>query len=371
MALQSTANKLGVILFPASQGFPTDTTTTNTIATIDAVGESGTFIGRCYLTTGPGTSKTISTGKIYWLPAASTFANAGTTLRVGIQDVSATGVEDGTFDVYADLVGGVATITNSVMNTVTMTTGTKTITHGDLIAISFEMTARAGVDSVTIRGGRTSTSMLPYVTSDSGAGPVAAATTPLVTFEFDDGTFGWLGAHTFATIYGQPSSYANNSTPDEHALIFQVPFKCTCIGAMMNLSSIAVADDFDVHFYTTPLGTPAAAATYSHTSDFIGGAGGWLIADWAAQTLSPNVDYAIALRPTTTGGVSYFRAEFGTGNGNLRKVTPLGTNARLGTRTDQTGAFTEDLTIIPNFGIIIDQLSDDVSAGGGASAHTF
>lgn len=33
-----------------------------------------------------------------------TFANAGTNFRIGIQDVASTGLEDGTFDVYADLV---------------------------------------------------------------------------------------------------------------------------------------------------------------------------------------------------------------------------------------------------------------------------
>jgi len=43
--------------------------------------------------------------------------------------VASTGLEDGTFDVYADLVGGTDTITGSADQLTAMETGTKTITH--------------------------------------------------------------------------------------------------------------------------------------------------------------------------------------------------------------------------------------------------
>ena len=69
---------------------------------IAAAGRSIAVIGKLVLAAGTG-SKTISSagGKIYIGKIASrTFANAGSTLRIGIQDVTAgTGLEDGVFDV--------------------------------------------------------------------------------------------------------------------------------------------------------------------------------------------------------------------------------------------------------------------------------
>ena len=70
------------------------------------------------------------------------FSNGSTNLRIGLQDVTpATGFEDGTFDVYADLVGGTDTIAEDVILATPMESGTKTVTHGDLLAIAIEMTA--------------------------------------------------------------------------------------------------------------------------------------------------------------------------------------------------------------------------------------
>jgi hypothetical protein len=136
---------------------------------------------------------------------------------------------------------------------------------------------------------------------------------------------------------------------------------------LARLASVAAADDFEFILYTDPLGTPTAVTngTITQDSDLIGLAGSTYERNFpAALTLSANTLYALALRPTTTGALTYSRLTFGSGNADLRKAIPFGTSARLGTRSNQTGAFSEDTTIVPLFGLRATHF-DDAAGGGG------
>jgi hypothetical protein len=260
MAFQSFTNLQGVLLspWPTSPEFLTSLSST----TIDAAGESGAAVGRMLLSSGPGTSKTISSagGKVFFRAGAVTFANAGTTIRVGIQDVAATGLEDGTYDVRGDLVGGTDTITANAIKAVSMSTGSKSITHGDRVAVVIEAISRSGADSLVVNRSSTSSS-LPYSTIDSGAGPAKSASIPMISVECDDGTLGWFAAESFAWNSENATAFASNSTPDEHALIFEVPVTCSARGLMLRLGSVAATDDFEAILYSDPLGTPVAERT--------------------------------------------------------------------------------------------------------------
>lgn len=366
MALQSFANGWGAVLwpgpmYPVAEGNPTG-------STIDAVGESIAFVGRLHLPGGPGSSKTLSTGKIHYKSGVVTFANAGTTLKAGVQDVAATGLEDGTYDVSGTVTGGGGSPTSNNLNSITMATGTKTITHGDLIAVVIEMTARGGADSVVVQRNNNAGSM-PYCTTDTGAGPAKSSTTPIVTIEFDDGTMGWLGTSSFACLLETSAAVNTGTTPDEIALVFRLPIAATLAGTILDLASIAATDDFEVILYTDPLGTPVAARTVTVDADLIGLTAGFFEAMFATTlALAANTDYGIALRPTTANSLTYQSIAFG--NSNLRKPTTLGTNWCLATRSDQTGAFSQDTTRIPKIGIILSQFDDGASAGGTTIAGT-
>src|SRR5688500_19686033 len=79
------------------------------VAVIDAVGESLTIIGQLSIE-GNATGKVLSAaggGSFFYVAGTSVnIDNAGSTLRVGLQDVDlTTGLEDGVFDVYADVTG--------------------------------------------------------------------------------------------------------------------------------------------------------------------------------------------------------------------------------------------------------------------------
>lgn len=283
------------------------------------------------------------------------------------QDVGASGLEDGTYDVRGDLVGGTDTISASSVKGCTMSTGTKTVAWGDLIAIVCEFTARGGSDSVPIARG-SGVGYFPYITADTGSGPAIVSAAPFIQFKADDGTQGWLMNSTVAA-QAAPSSFASDSTPDEHAMIFRVPFKAQATGINMSVLSAGAADDFEAILYSDPLGTPVAERTISVDASFSGGGSIFDGAFSTAYTLSINTDYAIALRPTTVNGLTYCRLDFGSGNSALRASTMLGTNWYLATRSNQTGAFgSADTTIIPMFGVWLSQLSDDVSSGGGPAS---
>lgn len=367
MALQTLANGLGVLLSP-NHGLM-DYVRTMSSRTVDAAGESCTFIGRMFFAAGPGTSKTLSTGTIYFRTGAVTFANVGTTVQVGVQDVGATGLEDGVFDVSKTLTGGGGGITANAMQAIVMNSGTKTIAHGDLVAVSIEMTARGGVaDSVIVQTIAGASAGMPYLSVDTGSGPTKSAFLPNVTIAFDDGTIGWLGGASFACSLEQSGAFGSGSTPDEHGLIFQVPFKCALVGISFDISSFVATDDFDIVLYSDPTGTPSAVTngTISVDADLTVASTGILHFSFPASLpLLANTDYCIAIKPTTTNTIAYTRMNFGTSNGVLRKPTMLGTNWSLGTRTDATGAFAPDTTILPMFGLWIDQLSDDSGGIGG------
>ena len=68
--------------------------------TIDAAVEAVHYTGQVFLEAGSG-SKTISSagGKIHWRTSGTvTFANAGTTIRIGLQDVSTSASYAGGWD---------------------------------------------------------------------------------------------------------------------------------------------------------------------------------------------------------------------------------------------------------------------------------
>ena len=174
-------------------------TQTATSSIMNATGESVAFIGRIYIEGEPA-SNTISSagGAITFRAGTCTFANAGTNFRVGIQDVAATGLEDGTFDVYADFTGGGGGIASNTWYEKAMTNGSKTLNHLGIYAICFETTTIGGVDSITIAsyGSQNHTGAtinFPYRTADTGSGPTRSNAGPFgASIIFDDGTLGWI-----------------------------------------------------------------------------------------------------------------------------------------------------------------------------------
>lgn len=335
--------------------------------TMDAAGESVFMVG--YLFWADGSTHTVSSagGKLTAHCGAVTFNNGSTNLRVGIQDTSS-GLEDGTFDVLDDLTGGTDTITANALNTFSFSSGSKSIAHRALVAVGFEMTARGGADSVTVRSIANTGSAFPYTSQDTGSGPARNSALTEMVIEADDGTIGWLLGcpipFTDDTI-----TLSDTTTPDEVALIFQLPFPARVRDVVAYISPQS-GDTLDLKLYTDPLGTPSAQRTVtidpvvtvqsatlnplhaSFSSDY----------DLAAGTL-----YAFGIRAT---GSSFSLSRLTLADADHRAATLLGTHWRYGSRSDSSGAFTESTTMLPRLGLYLQALDDAVSEGGGGSGLT-
>jgi hypothetical protein len=294
-----------------------------------------------------GGSKTLSAaggGSIVWPCFSVTFADGSTTFRVGVQDVDlATGLEDGTFDVHGELTGGGGGIAVGLNNTA-MTSGTKTIANGDLIAIVMEMPARAGADDVRPAVMNSpllplgSGTLFPYGTTDSGSGPSKAATHPAVTIIFDDGTLGWVPgrAATHAWwITAADINFGSGSTPDEYAAVFALPYAATIDAIGVGMSDVDAGDDIELILYSDPLGTPSAVLTVTIDPDVVRTGGGGTAIVWpyftpiTPTTLTAGATYAVAMRPTTANlsDWRYYDIASGLGSppsfGSTRKYFPI------------------------------------------------
>lgn len=351
-------------------------------AVLDAAGESVAVIGKLELEAGASGAKTLSAaggGSITFRTSSSiTFANAGTTLRIGLQDVdTATGLEDTTFDVHGDLTGGDALATGAFRE-VTMGTGTKTVSAGDVVAVVYEMTARGGADSVQIRrmaaGG-----LLPALPLASGAGiPYGTLDTgslskqvfmPLAVIRFDDGTLGWIrGANQLVFSTGSVQSVGINSgsTPDEYIGTFQPVVPMQINGVAVIVTNIAGSDDFEVLLYADPFGTPAVLATGVIDPDVVHG-GGLIYVRFDPVSLSVGTVYGVAVRPTTANTITYNYYTLGSGFDWIKGAAHFGTSLTLAARSDQSGAFVvvQDYDA-PAFVLDVCGLDDGAGGSGGS-----
>lgn len=375
MALQSIYNGMGFRLDSAMM-WSTNAVTSNTMA---AAGRSCAFIGKIYIDGAPA-SKTISSagGKIAFRTGTCTFANAGTNFRVGIQDLASTGLEDGTFDVYADFTGGGGGIASNTPYEKAMTNGSKTLNHLGIYAICFETTARAGADSIIVQSYgnvdffNSAVTEFPYRTVDTGAGVTRQSSAPYgAAIIFDDGTLGWIeGGWYCPDLTTGNISFNSGSTPDEYGAVFKVPFTCSVRGGYLNVGSISSTDTFEIILYSDATGTPVAERTVTVDPNYVGAAAAGpaqVLVSFDSFTLTAGSWYGLMLRPTSANTIQlqYHLLDSTFDCSKYLKQLPFGSNASLGARTNQTGAFTDPFEFnvdYPIFGLLIDKLDDGVSA---------
>jgi hypothetical protein len=301
---------------------------------------------------------------------------------VGIQDVDTTtgspARPDGTMDVKKTLTGGTDTITASAENTATMSTGTKTISHGDLIAIVLRMTARGGADSVTVGyaawsfGSYAIDRPLVATTTDFSTWSARVGGNPCAYIQFDDGTFGILDYHAPfwpGCVSSGSFSAADSNNPDENGLIFQVPWACK-IDALFCVmdASIGVNSDCDLKLYSDPTGTPTliTSASLLGENSMTGGNSGFITVQLASEVqLSASTDYCLSVKATSSSAVSLSQTVLM--STNLFNFLPGGTTLKKATRNDSTGAFTPEspAVTLPILGVRISQLHDSSTGGGG------
>lgn len=344
---------------------------TGTATALNAAGEMVAMIGNVYIE-GRVSSKTIDTSgssAIQFRTAGVTLSNGTTALSVGIQDVSAVlgqpGQPDGTFDVSTVITNAAAPTANA-WNTFAMTGGTKTLTHGQLIAVVWDMTARGGADSVSITPGANGTSpgLSYYVTNIDGAGWTIGTALANCVITFSDGTLGYLD-------FAMPISAALNEqfrdidNPDERALVFQVPWNCKVDALWANVGGQSSTASFNLTLYSDPLGTPASMVSSAVNVQQLGAsvstAKVTVFNLSTEQVLARNTNYAVAIRATGATSTRIVGATLG--DSSHRTFYPGGTTLTKGTRDGGSGAFAQTSTILYQFGVRISQFDDGTGSG--------
>lgn len=339
--------------FPFARSPITHSAAISAITALDLTAKKAAMIGECRII-GRG-SKTISAaggGSIGFRLGTTVFADGASTLDIGIQDVS-TGSgpvvnPDGTFDVKRTLTG--SGLTTAAWNTIAMTggSGSKTIAHGDLIAVVWDLTARAGSDSVVLQGpdltmlGTSSSSHRPTSAYHNATAWAIANVLPNVIITFDDGTLGTINdALPFSSMTTDGGTSASN--PDEWALLFQSPWDLKIDAYGMVCGAETAAGDLTLSLYSDPLGTPTVLDSLTVLAEqlaanFVYKWVGTLLT--AEIQLTKNTDYAIGV--AANGAANSRAPKWLLDNTAHRAFYPGSTTLRKGTRQNGTGAFAEE-----------------------------
>lgn len=347
--------------------------------TTDATGEKVAIMGRVFWEGRPAGAKTVSSagGSITFRNSTVTFANAGTSVDVGIQDVSASAgppaQPDGAFDVSATVVGGSGAFVGNSWNTIAMSAGSKSIAHGDMIAIVVDMTARGGTDTLVFpcSGHNTSSQGCnnPIGNTHNGTAwsGISQNSHMIAYITADDGTRGVIHTVQPAT-FALPSSDAWNDTssPDERGMVFQVPFDCKIDSLVMRAGGVAAAADFLVTLYSDPTGTPNSlySTTILGEQGNVSGAGLLVVTLPSEITLTKDTDYCLAVKCASATNVTV--ALLSLAEEGLRSlISAAGTTLARATRDGGSGAFAVDspATALLAVGVGVSAIAE--ATGGG------
>lgn len=353
----------------AAPAVPTGSSST----TLDATNEACIMYG--YIVTSDGSSHTIDTtgsSSLQWRSGGVTFANAGTTVRIGLAAIdtavgpparasNTTNVIN--FDVYRDDVGGGGGITANAWQTDAPTNGTKTVANGDLICFAIQMTARGGADSVVVGVGSQppNGTHYPFVTNFTGGSYAAAVVLPNAIIAFSDGAYGWFFlSDVFSTLSARTYN-VDTATTDEYGQLYQFPFPVRISGIVTHLDPDA---NCELILYSDPLGSPVAQRTITIDANTPAAASGRkLFASFSTvYDLAANTPIVVSMRPTTTTNCSIYYKTFG--HADHRITEPYGTSGYGVGRIGNSGAFAQQNSGLDNYtiGIMIKGFADDVVA---------
>lgn len=347
-----------------------------TALTMNTTGQQVAMIGQiCWQDGGTHTVDTTGSSAISFRLGSSTFA--ASTMDIGIQDV-ATGSgplaqPDGTFDVKVTLTN--SGLTTSAWNNIALTSGgsgTKTMAHGDPIAVDWNLTSRGGADQIALQaipGGGRSFPLTNIFTSGAWQTSSISNGIPNVIITASDGTLGKLFA-TFPTSSEASETFKSGDAADERGMIVQVPWDDKLVGYWLLMGGVDAASDGTITLYASPTGTPAAVS--GTTVSFLAEQLGQLSASPSYQhfllptpvSLSKNTDYCMALKATGASNVILDANTLGAAG--YRALCDGGSTLFKATRSaGGGGAFTTSSTVIYTMGLILGSFNDS-----GGSAHS-
>jgi hypothetical protein len=369
MAYQSFPGGFGAFVGPGET--VTQSVPTAGSVTLDLTGEALILYG--HILTSDGGSHTIDTtgsSAIGWRTGTCTFANAGTTVKVGIAPMDtgtgpvprASNVADViTFDVSKSYTGGGGGIASNTSVSSVPDAGTKTIAHGDLVAICVQMTARAGADSVIVSSLTPNTGHhFPGSTSFLAATYAIATVLPNMFITFSDGATGWIAGSEIAGSTPQVRTWNSGSATKEYGQLYSFPFPCKVAGVYGWVDPDA---DFDIVLYSDPLGgSPVAEKTVSIDANTASIAAGrkFILPFASPLTVAANAPVAAIFKPGASNISAYYRTLAAAGH---RVADAFGTSGYGVARA--SGAFAAENSNLDQYyiGLVLSAFSDGLGGG--------
>ena len=333
-------------------------------STLDAANEAVVMFGQIF--TSDGQSHTIDTtgsSKIEWLTGPTTFASGSTTVKVGLGSPDAANGPPGravnvadviTLDVSKSLTGGGGGISASAWQSHAPDAGSKTIAHGDTVALAIQMTARGGADSVQIWGPALTTSLnRPFWTEFTGGSYSILNNNANAIIVFSDGAIGYFYCgQALSNI--QTRTFSSGSATKEYGQAYQMPFPMKVHGIY---GWAALAGDCDFVLYSDPLGTPVAEKTVSFDANVVSASAGRRFSAMFATPYVAAANQLIAAiaKPGGTSISVYYKT---IANANYRIVDPWGATGYGVNRA--SGAFGNANSSLEHYyiGLLVSALSD-------------
>lgn len=350
-------NGIGVPIFPFRNMPDYDVSTG--VMNLTTPGDLAVLIGRINLQGGfEGGSKTISTagGKIHCRLTSTVWANAGTVCRIGLQDMTAAGNPDGSYDAHFDVQATVDAIgSSSTVVGFPVESGSKTLTHGDYVALCFEMITLGGSDRLTVQGMSQSSQITPDQIPYSILNGARDRIVPYACLTFDDGTIGWFSTNVFGIISNQAFNQTSTAA-DEYGSMFKLPFACKVQRVMVSMQVPSSLASFEVVLYNDPLGTPTVidAVTFDAAKLYNSTTRGIDVPLNSLIELQQNINYGLTVRALNSTNSSLEIVNFG--SEALKGQTELGIDWSLINRLDNSGPFTLDTTRVAHVGLFATEI---------------
>lgn len=341
---------------------------------INATGEAVIFVGR--ITTSDGGSHTIDTtgsSSIGWRADGVTFTNPSTSFSVGVAPVDNTAGPPGRasnttnvidFDVKAVFAGGGGGVTAGWQTTVP-TTGSKVIADGDLVAVAFQMTNRAGVDDILV----SHMAAAQNVSRPGVTGFTASYSNrfglPNCVIRFADGAYGYFeGGDVVSTITTR--TWNSGSATKEYGQLYQLPYPVKVRGVY---GFAAIGADTDIVLYSDPLGTPVAEKTASILRRSLTVASGSFFYERFSSpySVAANQPIGAVFKPGASSISTYLKT---LGAATHRIADPWGLTGYGINRA--SGAFANENSSLAHYyiGLLVTG-ADDATGGGGGGASRF
>lgn len=341
------------ILYPGGLEFNGDAFE-GSIATLDAAGEYVAFVFEAK------EAMTIS-----HIVFKSGTATGSPTLDVRIETVdTSTGLPTGTlWATNTNIVTGA--LSSNTVNTVALT-ASATVAFRDVVCVKLAYNSGTSLTMPMTTAADTSCRppALPYRVINTGTPAKSAA--GQFTMAIGDSSTTFYRVPGLFPYFGSASATTFSGSGQRRGIRFTMPYNCRAIGMKVPYRNANV--DFSIALYDDS-GTELSSSSTS----VIAAIGTLATANAAFRyfdnpvTLTAGTTYRAAVETTGSGvGILIFAIP----NSNFRNASHLGTTAQY---TSYNGSVwnDSDVTTIPTYDIIIDQIDDGTGGGGGGTGESF